>query len=88
MSEQVIIIETGYKRGSANYHIEPTEPMPQNEARAEFEAIRTGTSDRLPAVDGSMIVELSDAQFLRVRSRLGATVLDRVTLGSVTYQQG
>lgn len=87
MDEQIIVIETGYKRGSANYHIEHTDPMPQNEARAEYDAIRAGSSDRLPAADGAVIVEVSGNQFLRLRSKLGATLMDRVTIGSSSIQR-
>lgn len=87
MSDHIIVIETGYKRGSANYRIELTDAMSRAESLAEFDALRAGTSDRLPAVDGARIIDLCETQFLRVRSRLGATMLDRVTLGPVAVQR-
>lgn len=40
----------------------------------------------LPAVPGATVVDVSDHQFLRIRSVRGATVLDRVTIGVATIQ--
>ena len=86
MDQYVIVVESGYKTTSANYHIRPTEPLPLTEATELYAALRAGTSERLRAEPGATIVDLGDAQFLRVRSVRGATVLDRVSMGPATVQ--
>lgn len=48
--------------------------------------LRAGTGQLLPAVDGAVVVDVSDTQFLRLRKKLGAQHLDRVTLGPATTQ--
>lgn len=86
MDQYVIVVESGYKTTSANYRITPTEPMGLQEAQDLYAALRSGTSKHLPAEPGATVVELSDRQFLRIRSVRAATVLDRVTMGRATMQ--
>lgn len=80
MDQFVIVIETGYKSGSANYRIHPTEPMSDQDARAEYDALHSGNSDALPSIEGAVVVDVSHTQFIRVHSARGATKLDRITL--------
>lgn len=87
MEQYVVVVEAGYKSGSANYRVNHTDPMPEREARAVFDALHAGTSELLPGVDGAVVVDVSDTQFLRFRRKHGATSLDRVTLGAATTQQ-
>lgn len=86
MDQYVIVIESGYKTTSANYHIKPTGPMGRQEAQDLYADLRTGTSEHLAAEPGATIIDLSDCQFLRIRSVRGATILDRVTMGRATVQ--
>lgn len=41
---------------------------------------------RSSAESGATVVDVSDTQFIRVRTSRGGTVLDRVTLGRATVQ--
>lgn len=86
MAQYVIVIESGYKTTSANYHITPTEPMGLEQAQELYSALRAGTHKSLPGEAGATVVDLSDRQFLRIRSVRAATILDRVTMGRATAQ--
>lgn len=86
MDQFVIVVESNYQRGSANYHITHTDPTSQPAAKAQYDALHAGTDQLLPAVDGAVVVDVSDTQFLRLRKKLGAERLDRVTLGPATPQ--
>lgn len=86
MDQFVIVVETDYQRGSANYRIAHTEPTSQDEARVQYDALHAGTDPLLPPVDGAVVVDVADTQFLRLRKKLGAQHLDRVTLGPATIQ--
>lgn len=87
MDQYAIVIESGYKTTSANYRIAITEPMELSSAQELYASLRAGTSERLPAEPGATIVDVSDQQFLRVRSVRSATVLDRVSMGGASVQQ-
>ncbi|MDQ2758758.1 MAG: hypothetical protein M3Y71_19740 [Actinomycetota bacterium] len=88
MSDYAIVIETGYKRTSANYHIELVGPLGQVDAEEQFGRLRTGRDERLPAEDDAVVVDASPTQFLRLRRVRGATVMDRVTLGPTVEVAG
>ncbi len=84
--EYLVVVESGYKRGSANYQITVSDVLDRAAAEDLMAQLRAGTSDLLPARTGAAVVDLGPGQFLRVSSRHGATVLDRVTLGPVSRQ--
>ncbi len=86
MQDYAIVIETGYKRTSANYHIELVGPLSQAEAEEQFSLLRAGRDERLPAEAGAVVMDASANQFLRLRQVRGATVMDRITLGPTVDQ--
>ena len=82
MDEYVIVIETGYRRASATHTISFTEAMPQAEAtRLLLELMDGGHEELLVPRPGSMVLEVSPTEFLRVQEEMGGSVvMDRVTL--------
>lgn len=86
MEEYLVVVESNFKRGSANYHIDTSGPLDQAAAEALMVQLRDGTSELLPARPGAAVVDLGPGQFVRVSHRHGATFLDRVTLGPVGRQ--
>ncbi|MEO3937733.1 hypothetical protein V3N99_13385 [Dermatophilaceae bacterium Soc4.6] len=88
MNDYAIVIETGYKRTSANYQIELVGPLPRPEAEEQFGRLRRGGDERLPADADAVVMDAGPTQFLRLRRVRGATVMDRVTLGPTVEQTG
>ena len=88
MNDYAIVIETDYKRGSANYHLELVGPLARAAAEEQFGRLRTGGDERLPVEADAVVVDASPTQFLRLRRVRGATVMDRVTLGPTVEVTG
>ena len=86
MDTYALVIETGYKRTSPNYRIRATEPMPREEAEALFADLRSGRSDLWPQDAEALVIDASPTQIVRVRKHLGASIMDRVTMGPVVPQ--
>lgn len=84
MTEELIVIESGYKMASNNHKIQTLGPFNASKAEEKYQELLSGTSTELPAAKNTTVVAVSERQFLRVRNGLsGATILDRVTRGTV-----
>ncbi|MCQ1946494.1 MULTISPECIES: hypothetical protein [unclassified Arthrobacter] len=82
MDEYVIVIETGYRRAAATHTITFTGAMSQAEAtQLLLELMDGGHEELLVARPGTMVLEVSATEFLRVQEEMGGSVvMDRVTL--------